>query len=78
MAKLIIGIDFSKEKMNFCCMNARNMSVLMEGEVENSRRGCGEMSRQLRSLQKGLRSGDFLFCGEKLPLLRREHRHLQP
>ena len=40
------------------------MSVLMEGEVENSRRGCGEMSRQLRSLQKGLRSGDFLFCGE--------------
>ena len=64
MAKLIIGIDFSKEKMNFCCMNARNMSVLMEGEVENSRRGCGEMSRQLRSLQKGLRSGDFLFCGE--------------
>ena len=32
MAKLIIGIDFSKEKMNFCCMDAQDMSVLMEGE----------------------------------------------
>ena len=59
MAKLIIGIDFSKEKMNFCCMDAQNMSVLMEGEVENSRQGCGEMTKRLRGLRTGLRS-----CGE--------------
>ncbi len=64
MAKLIIGIDFSKEKMNFCCMDAQNMSVLMEGEVENSRQGCGEMTKRLRGLRTGLRSCDFLFCGE--------------
>ena len=64
MAKLIIGIDFSKEKMNFCCMDAQNMSILLEGAVENSRQGCGEMTKQLRGLQKGLRCRDFLFCGE--------------
>ena len=64
MAKLIIGIDFSKEKMNFCCMDAQNMSVLMEGEVENSRQGRGEMTKRLRGLRTGLRSCDFLFCGE--------------
>ena len=64
MAKLIIGIDFSKEKMNFCCMDAQNMSVLMEGEVENSRQDCGEMTKRLRGLRTGLRSCDFLFCGE--------------
>lgn len=64
MAKLIIGIDFSKEKMNFCCMDAQDMSVLMEGEVENSRQGCGEMTGRLRSLRNGLRSCDLLFCGE--------------
>ena len=64
MAKLIIGIDFSKEKMNFCCMDARDMSVLQEGEVENSRKGCVEMTGRLRSLRKGLRSCDLLFCGE--------------
>lgn len=64
MAKLIIGIDFSKEKMNFCCMDARDMSVLQEGEVENSRKGCAEMTGRLRSLRNGLRSCDLLFCGE--------------
>ena len=64
MAKLIIGIDFSKEKMNFCCMDAQNMSILLEGAVENSRQGCGKMTKQLRGLQKGLRCRDFLFCGE--------------
>lgn len=64
MAKLIIGIDFSKEKMNFCCISSKDMSILMEGEVENNRKGCGEMTKQLRSLQKDLRSSDFLFCGE--------------
>ena len=64
MAKLIIGIDFSKEKMNFCCMDALDMSILLEGEVKNSRKGCGDMTKQLRSLRKGLKSHDFLFCGE--------------
>lgn len=50
--------------MNFCCMDAGNMSVLQEGEVENSRQGCSEMTRRLRSLGKGLKGRDFLFCGE--------------
>ena len=50
--------------MNFCCMDAQNMSILLEGAVENSRQGCGEMTKQLRGLQKGLRCRDFLFCGE--------------
>ena len=45
-------------------MDAQNMSVLMEGEVENSRQGCGEMTKRLRGLRTGLRSCDFLFCGE--------------
>lgn len=40
-------------------MDAQNMSVLMEGEVENSRQGCGEMTKRLRGLRTGLRS-----CGE--------------
>lgn len=64
MAKLIIGIDFSKEKMNYCCMDGQGMVLLMEGETENSRRGCGEMTARLRGLGRGLRSCDFLFCGE--------------
>ena len=64
MAKLIIGIDFSKRKMNFCCMDSQDMRVLLEGEVENSRNGCTEMTGRLRSLRRGLRSGDLLFCGE--------------
>ena len=45
-------------------MDAQDMSVLMEGEVENSRKGCGDMTKQLRSIRKGLLSRDFLFCGE--------------
>ena len=45
-------------------MDAQNMSILLEGAVENSRQGCGEMTKQLRGLQKGLRCRDFLFCGE--------------
>ena len=45
-------------------MDAQNMSVLMEGEVENSRQDCGEMTKRLRGLRTGLRSCDFLFCGE--------------
>ena len=78
MAKLIIGIDFSKRKMNFCCMDSQDMRVLLEGdcmdsqdmrvllegEVENSRNGCTEMTGRLRALRRGLRSGDLLFCGE--------------
>ena len=64
MAKLIIGIDFSKEKMNYCCMESESMSILQEGEVENSRKGCTQMTGRLRSLYKGLKAADFLFCGE--------------
>lgn len=45
-------------------MDAECMGVLSEGEVENNRRGCGEMIRRLRSLRAGLKSRDFLFCGE--------------
>lgn len=64
MAKLIIGIDFSKEKMNYCCMESESMSILQEDEVENSRKGCTQMTGRLRSLYKGLKAADFLFCGE--------------
>lgn len=45
-------------------MDVQGMSVLMDGEVGNSRKGCGEMTKRLRSLRKGLRCRDFLFCGE--------------
>lgn len=64
MAKLVIGIDFSKETMNYCCLCGSVATVVLEGVVENSRKGCQEMVRALRSLQSGLKVGDFLFCGE--------------
>lgn len=65
MAKLVIGIDFSKETMNYCCLSGETMEVLIEGKVENSVRGCNEMVRQIRSNCKGIKVGDFLFCGER-------------
>ncbi len=65
MEKLVIGIDFSKETMNYCCLQGSAVEVRCEGVVENSKAGCREMVRQLRSLLKGLRVTDFLFCGEQ-------------
>lgn len=65
MAKLVIGIDFSKETMNYCCLSGETRDVLIDGKVENSIKGCNEMVRAIRSIRKGLRVGDFLFCGER-------------
>ncbi len=65
MEKLVIGIDFSKETMNYCCLQGSAVDVRCEGVVENSTAGCREMVRHLRSLVKGLRVTDFLFCGEQ-------------
>lgn len=64
MEKLVIGIDFSKETMNFCCLQGSVDQVALEGVVTNNREGCQEMVRQLRTLQRGLKVCDFLFCGE--------------
>lgn len=64
MKKLVIGIDFSKETMNFCCLQGSASRILLEGVVCNDKEGCKEMIRRLRSLQAGLKVGDFLFCGE--------------
>lgn len=64
MEKLVIGIDFSKETMNFCCLCGSAATILLEGMVANGKEGCKEMIRMLRSLQPGVKVGDFLFCGE--------------
>lgn len=64
MEKLVIGIDFSKETMNFCCMRGSANRILLEGVVTNNQDGCKEMIRELRSLQSGLKVNNFLFCGE--------------
>lgn len=64
MEKLVIGIDFSKETMNFCCLQGSVDRVALEGVVTNNREGCQEMVRRLRTLQRGLKVCDFLFCGE--------------
>lgn len=64
MEKLVIGIDFSKETMNFCCLQGSAQNVVLEGVVNNSKEGCKEMIRSLRSLYVGARVCDFLFCGE--------------
>lgn len=64
MEKLVIGIDFSKETVNYFCFDGRIENFLIEGVVENSVAGCKEMIRQLRSLKPGIRVRDFLFCGE--------------
>lgn len=64
MEKLVIGIDFSKETMNFCCLRGSATNIVLEGVVANSQEGCKEMVRSLRSLRSGLKVGDFLFCGE--------------
>ncbi|WP_158712820.1 IS110 family RNA-guided transposase [Parabacteroides pacaensis] len=64
MEKLVIGIDFSKETMNFCCLQGSVDGVVLEGAVSNDREGCREMIRKLRALHNGLKVCDFLFCGE--------------
>lgn len=64
MEKLVIGIDFSKETMNYCCMCGSANTVVLEGVVANSQDGCKEMIRGLRDLYHGLKVCDFLFCGE--------------
>ena len=64
MEKLVIGIDFSKETMNYCCLQGSVTHVVLEGVVENSKEGCKEMVRNLRSLKSGVKVRDFLFCGE--------------
>ena len=64
MEKLVIGIDFSKETMNFCCLRSTVNTVVLEGVVDNNQDGCKEMIRKLRALQHGIKVCDFLFCGE--------------
>lgn len=64
MEKLVIGIDFSKETMNYCCLSGFAGGILLEGVVDNTQEGCKEMIRALRSLRRGLKVTDFLFCGE--------------
>lgn len=64
MAKLIIGIDFSKETMNFCCLDGKTGEILKESVVPNTDEGCKEMVKELRGLRSSVVAGDFLFCGE--------------
>ncbi len=64
MKKYVVGIDFSKETMNYCCLLGSADNVVAEGVVSNSKDGSREMVRNLRRLKSGLRNGDFLFCGE--------------
>ena len=64
MEKLVIGIDFSKESMNYCCVQGTAHSKVLEGVVANSVDGCKEMVRHLRVLFPKARVKDFLFCGE--------------
>lgn len=64
MEKLVIGIDFSKETMNFCCLRGSSMMLVLEGVVNNDKDGCKEMIRTLRALHPGLKVDGFLFCGE--------------
>lgn len=64
MEKLVIGIDFSKESMNYCCIHGAAHSMVLEGVVGNSVDGCKEMVRSLRTLFPKARVRDFLFCGE--------------
>lgn len=64
MEKLVIGIDFSKETMNYCCLCGSADTIFVEGVVSNNQEGCKEMIRNLRCLQPKLKVCDFLFCGE--------------
>ena len=64
MEKLVVGIDFSKESMNFCCIQGGAYTVVLESVVANSIDGCKEMVRSLRALFPKARVTDFLFCGE--------------
>lgn len=64
MENLVIGIDFSKETMNFCCLRGSADRIVLEGVVSNDQEGCKEMIRSLRALQTGLKVDNFLFCGE--------------
>ena len=64
MEKLVVGIDFSKESMNFCCIQGNAKTIVLEGVVTNSIDGCKETVRNLRALLPKVRVTDFLFCGE--------------
>ena len=64
MEKLVIGIDFSKETLNFCCLQGASNRIVKEAVVSNNQNGCKEMIRMLRELYPKARVSDFLFCGE--------------
>ena len=64
MEKLVIGIDFSKDTLNFCCMQGTSNRIVKEAVVSNNQSGCKEMIRMLRELFPMARVSDFLFCGE--------------
>lgn len=64
MENLVIGIDFSKETMNYCCLCGSADRIVLEGVVANNQEGCKEMVRSLRNLYHGLKVNNFLFCGE--------------
>ena len=64
MEKLVIGIDFSKETLNFCCLQGASNRIVKEAVVSNNQSGCKEMIRMLRELCLKAHVSDFLFCGE--------------
>lgn len=64
MEKLVIGIDFSKETLNYCCLQGASNRIIKEGIVNNNQSGCKDMIRMLRELRPKACVSDFLFCGE--------------
>ena len=61
MKKIFIGIDISKEKLNLCYMNAKE--IVLEVEVENT---IPSIKRQIKNGLKDLGSdiSEALVCAE--------------
>lgn len=63
MAKITIGIDFSKEKFDVSVLRTKEMALIDHSEFKNNKSGYNCMLHWLSGLTKE-RHSSWLFCGE--------------
>lgn len=63
MKKIVIGIDFAKEKFDVTVKNVLN-GTSEYGQYPNTPKGGRSMVKMVRKFAKGIESSDWMFCGE--------------
>ena len=63
MKKIAIGIDFAKEKFDVTVKNFETYATEY-GQFPNTPAGGRSMVKMVRKFAKGVKSSDWLLCGE--------------